>query len=149
VHWNLPSNPIDFEQREGRIHRYKGHAIRKNVATACGPAALGNPEGDPWKAMFVAAAAAGDADGEIAPYWVFNPPGSTARIERHIPVLPFSSDASKLQRLLKALATYRLSFGQPRQEELVQYLAGRIPEDDLPEIVKRLKVDLTPGVVGS
>ncbi len=23
VHWNLPSNPVDLEQREGRIHRYK------------------------------------------------------------------------------------------------------------------------------
>ncbi|MDZ7731775.1 MAG: helicase-related protein [Acidimicrobiia bacterium] len=32
VHWNLPSNPVDLEQREGRVHRYKGHAIRENVA---------------------------------------------------------------------------------------------------------------------
>ncbi len=32
VHWNLPSNPVDLEQREGRIHRYKGHALRKNIA---------------------------------------------------------------------------------------------------------------------
>lgn len=32
VHWNLPSNPIDLEQREGRVHRYKGHAVRKNIA---------------------------------------------------------------------------------------------------------------------
>ncbi|MDM5326796.1 hypothetical protein [Neobacillus sp. CF12] len=23
VHWNLPSNPIDLEQREGRITQYK------------------------------------------------------------------------------------------------------------------------------
>jgi hypothetical protein len=32
VHWNLPSNPVDLEQREGRVHRFKGHAVRKNVA---------------------------------------------------------------------------------------------------------------------
>ena len=31
-HWNLPHNPVDLEQREGRVHRYKGHAIRLNVA---------------------------------------------------------------------------------------------------------------------
>lgn len=31
-HWNLPANPVDMEQREGRIHRYKGHAVRRNVA---------------------------------------------------------------------------------------------------------------------
>ena len=24
VHWNLPGNPVDFEQREGRVDRYKG-----------------------------------------------------------------------------------------------------------------------------
>ena len=24
VHWNLPANPVDFEQREGRVDRYKG-----------------------------------------------------------------------------------------------------------------------------
>ena len=29
VHWNLPGNPVDLEQREGRIHRYKGHAVRR------------------------------------------------------------------------------------------------------------------------
>jgi len=32
VHWNLPSNPIDLEQREGRVNRYKGHVIRLQVA---------------------------------------------------------------------------------------------------------------------
>ena len=34
VHWNLPANPADFEQREGRVHRFKGHAVRKNVGAA-------------------------------------------------------------------------------------------------------------------
>ncbi len=85
-----------------------------------------------------------EPDGELAPYWVFCPPGANARIERYVPVLPLSRDASKLERLLKAVATYRLSFGQPRQEELLKYLAGRIPEPELLEIVQRLRVDLTP-----
>nr|MBP7620923.1 hypothetical protein [Gemmatimonadales bacterium] len=26
-HWNLPGNPVDLEQREGRVHRYKGLAV--------------------------------------------------------------------------------------------------------------------------
>ena len=34
VHWNLPTNPIDLEQREGRVNRFAGHAIRRNVAAA-------------------------------------------------------------------------------------------------------------------
>ncbi len=28
VHWNLPGNPVDLEQREGHVHWYKGHAVR-------------------------------------------------------------------------------------------------------------------------
>lgn len=32
VHWNLPSNPQDLEQREGRINRYKCLAIRRNLS---------------------------------------------------------------------------------------------------------------------
>ena len=36
VHWNLPSNPIDLEQREGRINRFKCLAIRQNVARKYG-----------------------------------------------------------------------------------------------------------------
>ena len=36
VHWNLPTNPVDLEQREGRTHRYKGHAVRRNIAKVLG-----------------------------------------------------------------------------------------------------------------
>ena len=36
VHWNLPSNPIDLEQREGRINRFECLAIRQNVAKRYG-----------------------------------------------------------------------------------------------------------------
>ncbi len=31
VHWNLPGNPVDLEQREGHVHWYKGHAVRRIV----------------------------------------------------------------------------------------------------------------------
>ncbi len=58
-HWNLPSNPVDLEQCEGRIHRYKGHAIRKNVALRHGFAVLRDSYqsgADPWQALFDAAA---------------------------------------------------------------------------------------------
>ena len=54
VHWNLPANPVDLEQREGRVHRYKGHAIRKNVAAVHRADAF-EAAGDPWEAMFEAA----------------------------------------------------------------------------------------------
>ena len=52
THWNLPSNPVDLEQREGRIHRYKGHAVRKNVADAFGADALRDEDPDVWETAF-------------------------------------------------------------------------------------------------
>ena len=55
VHWNLPANPVDLEQREGRVHRYKGHAIRKNLAAVHRAAAFEPGVSDPWEALFDAA----------------------------------------------------------------------------------------------
>jgi len=50
VHWNLPSNPVDLEQREGRVHRYKNHAVRRNLAMCHGDEAISAE--DPWVRMF-------------------------------------------------------------------------------------------------
>lgn len=145
VHWNLPRNPVDLEQREGRVHRYKGHAVRKNVARRHGAVAFKVDERDPWHAMFEAAA--GDrpeGESEIVPYWVYNPDGEGARIERHVPFLPMSRDAGRLEALLRSVATYRLAFGQPRQEELLAFLAGRVWEKtELGEF----RIDLRPDEV--
>lgn len=147
VHWNLPANPVDFEQREGRVHRYKGHAVRKNVAHVCGTGLSVPKRVDPWRVMFNAASAGNAASGELSPYWVFAPPGAPARIERYVPVFPFSRDASRLGYLLEAVATYRLSFGQPRQEELLQFLGVRVLNDEPPLNIDRIKVDLRPDLL--
>lgn len=67
-------------------------------------------------------------------------PDGPAQIERLVPVLPFSSESASLLRLRKTLAAYRLAFGQPRQEELVEFLGDKLSEEDL----KRLRIDLSP-----
>jgi superfamily II DNA/RNA helicase len=86
VHWNLPSNPIDLEQREGRVHRYKNHAIRRNVARQFAAAAV-QEDGDPWTQAFELATRAGDPeDGDLVPFWVY-PLDGGARIERHVLLL--------------------------------------------------------------
>lgn len=124
-HWNLPSNPVDLEQREGRVHRYKGHAVRKNIAECYGLRAL--PEGggwsDPWAVLFALAARDYDVDDSgLIPYWVFEE--GSAKVERHVPLLPFSREVSKLKSLKEELALYRLVFGQPRQEDLLAMLGN-------------------------
>lgn len=135
VHWNLPSNPVDLEQREGRIHRYKGHAVRKNVASVHSAAAIKAEIDDPWRAMFDAAERAREpGDPLINPFWVFPLEGG-ATIERYVPAMPLSREARHHQRLLKTLGAYRLVMGQPRQEDLLQSLG-----DD----AEWMRIDLTP-----
>lgn len=145
VHWNLPSNPVDMEQREGRVNRYLGHAVRKNVAADFGEAALASDVDDPWVAMFNAASdARRPGENDLVPYWIYPTSGEpAARIERVIPMLPLSRDARRLHDLRRTLAAYRLAFGQPRQTELLEYLTNLDPEH-LEALVDKLKIDLRP-----
>jgi hypothetical protein len=143
MHWNLPSNPVDFEQREGRIHRYKGHAIRKNVALRhAGDIAPDAP--DDWQAMFQAAEKErASTDNDLIPYWIYPVEGGF-KIERHVPVLPMSREIEQLSALRNSLAIYRMVFGQPRQDDLLEYLQDKIPADNLAEYMERLRIDLSP-----
>ena len=151
VHWNLPYNPVDLEQREGRVHRYKGHAIRRNIAAALGPDLLNNgmtPDVDPWDKLFATATnQRSEQDSEMVPYWVFHE--GPAKIERHVPVMPFSQEAVALPRLRKALAAYRLAFGQARQEELLEFLGASLSEEQLTQLATQLRIDLSPPSFGS
>lgn len=142
VHWNLPANPVDLEQREGRVHRYKGHAVRKNVARRYG-LSTAHDHADPWQALFAAAKRDTAAESDIIPYWVF-PLDGGARIERHVPAFPLSREVHHLAELRRSLAVYRMVFGQARQEELVSYLITHLPEPLLAEATARLRIDLTP-----
>ena len=147
MHWNLPSNPVDLEQREGRVHRYKGHAVRKNVATAYGVEVLRNGATDVWQALFEAARKEASDGRGLVPYWLF-PVADGAHIERHVPALPLSWDASQLQALKRSLAVYRMVFGQPRQDDLVAFLLGRISPEKLEEIEPLLRIDLSARPAG-
>ena len=143
THWNLPSNPVDLEQREGRIHRYKGHAVRKNVAAAFAAEALRDGDSDVWETAFELGRTGRSAqENDLVPYWLF--PGD-AKIERHVPALPFSREVERLYGLRRALAIYRMVFGQSRQEDLITYLLAQIPEDERDGIVAELQIDLSPS----
>jgi len=142
THWNLPSNPVDLEQREGRINRYKGHAVRKNVAAAFAPAALRDGDSDVWDTAFALGRAGRSMqENDLVPYWLF--PGD-AKIERHVPALPFSREVERLYELRRSLAIYRMVFGQSRQEDLITYLLAQIPEEDRAKIISALQLDLSP-----
>jgi len=131
VHWNLPGNPVDLEQREGRVHRYKGHAIRKNVAHRHGQAALAAGHQDPWAAIFEATEAdeRDNSDG-MSPFWLYEGP---AAIERYVPAMPLSRESRQYRRLQRTLGAYRAVMGQPRQDDLIKLMGEDIdwPRIDL------------------
>ena len=150
VHWNLPSNPVDLEQREGRVHRYHGHVIRKNIAQALGGriseqvrAAISRGELiNPWDLAYGLADDELSGDGGRIPHWVF--PEGDALIQRYSPVLPLSRDAARIDSLRKALTVYRMVFGQPRQDDLLEFILREVPENRREDLAAALTIDLTP-----
>jgi len=124
-HWNLPGNPVDLEQREGRVHRFKGHAIRLNLAErqATVVRASGRVPDDPWALMFEQARSEAVSGADLIPYWIYEGP---VRVERRVPMLPFSREVTRLAWLKRSLTVYRLAFGQPRQDDLLEYLQALV-----------------------
>jgi len=85
LHWNIPASPIDREQREGRIHRYDGHAARLNIAQQHGETVLRADDDD--AAHRIAAEESDGRLGTFALHWVYH---GGAKIERHVDDLPQS-----------------------------------------------------------
>jgi hypothetical protein len=123
VHWNLPGNPVDMEQREGRVHRYKGHAVRRNVAASHARAAMmqWQPGQNLWDLIFDTANLEARQRGlsDLIPYWIAT---GKFKVQRKVPLLPYSQEVQAFERLKRQLAAYRVVFGQPRQQELLGLL---------------------------
>jgi len=146
VHWNLPSNPIDVEQREGRINRFKGLFIRQTIGDQYGTLLLREDlkDKDVWEALFDIAHTMEKGDRcELVPYWHVR--CDKYPIKRIIPLYPYSRDQVRLKDLLRTLALYRLTFGQPNQSELIEHLLEHAPED-MQEVTDKLLINLAPQI---
>ena len=139
AHWNLPHNPVELEQREGRINRYMCHAIRKNVAA--------NTEGKTWDECFeLTKQKYGKDKSDLIPYWslpdeYFEQEKYCTHIERIVPIYPYSREVFKYEHLTKVLALYRLTMGQPRQDEILRLINNEnISSKDL----EKLYFNLSP-----
>ena len=145
IHWNLPSNPVDLEQREGRINRYKGLVIRNNLGRRYNPTKKENNIIDMWNNVFENSEEKKEAPNDLIPYWMLGDDNrdDIVKIERIIPYYPYSKDSEHLENLLKILSIYRISLGQARQEELINYLLQDSNEEKIKEINK-LVLNLSP-----
>lgn len=150
-HWNLPANPVDLDQREGRIHRYKGHVIRRNVAREFPLTTLPvefPSLHDPWQTVFERALAGRETGrDDLVPFWIFElTDQESLSVTRHIPSLPLSREKERLEDLRRAVVAYRVVLGQPRQEDLVRYLQEQLDGKFTPEDLLQYRVDLSPPV---
>lgn len=72
----------------------------------------------------------------MSPYWTY--PGPSA-VERTILGFPMSRDQPAWEHLKDNLALYRLAYGQPRQEDMVDLLRRRgVTADQVAELRLRL-----------
>ena len=147
-HWNLPSNPVDFEQREGRINRYKGLVIRQNLAHKYRDTASNEDGADIWEKIFKVAEqekATSSFPCDLIPFWHTEPVDGLS-IQRFVPLYPFSRDRARYEELIRVLSFYRLTFGQPRQDELIEALHSIGIAEEMKEELYKLVINLSPVV---
>ncbi|MEP9395379.1 helicase-related protein [Gordonia sp. VNK1] len=138
LHWNVPSNPVDFEQRDGRVNRFRGHALRRNIAHAYGREMRGSST--PWdEGYWLARAEHHESEVKgLAPDWVYPGPYT---VVREVMAYRMSTDLARLDQMHHRVALYRLAFGQPRQEDLLELIeASGVSAED----AERWRVDLRP-----
>ncbi|WP_325192902.1 DUF4268 domain-containing protein [Methanobrevibacter ruminantium] len=147
VHWNLPSNPIDLEQREGRINRFECLAIRQNVAKRYGNRKFETD--DVWKELFEEASKrekVGECS-DLIPYWGLKDSEDMVKIERIVPMYPFSRDEIRYDRLIKILSLYRLTLGQSRQEQILENIFNDLDNDENNQTIEDIQglfINLSP-----
>ncbi|MBK8368180.1 MAG: hypothetical protein IPL10_12390 [Bacteroidetes bacterium] len=97
LHWNLPANPVDFEQREGRINRFKNLAIRQNIAVKYKSQLQDINSGNVWEKLYDLAIQNEKGNkSDMVPYWHVEP--QNIFIERQVPVIPYSKGGKKIEK---------------------------------------------------
>ena len=165
LHWNLPSNPVDLEQREGRINRYDGFSIRRNIAGDL-PLADVLPEeagslGNIWSLIFGMLTRGNPQDAKfkhgLFPHWIYQAKHATNGnrtnlaerpiIRRHLLFYRSSKDHKRYADLKDALYLYRLVFGQPRQQDILEKVFAHRPSErpeDLNQSLAKYMINLSP-----
>ncbi|MBR2719773.1 MAG: hypothetical protein IKB74_00425 [Lentisphaeria bacterium] len=140
MHWNLPANPVELEQREGRINRFQCFAIRRSLVAAADKTCRS------WKELFdyaderEAAACCGDYS-QMSPFWCMRE-NQPVKIERLVPLIKYSSSIAAFSRLKKLLTHYRLTLGQQRQQDIAEAFIGSDRFDA--EFYRKLFLQLSP-----
>jgi hypothetical protein len=136
-HWNLPSNPVDLEQREGRVSRRNGLAVRASIRKEWHLPDLSTEASvaprNPWLLLFErldSSVTTQRYKQGLYPHWIYEcrNTSDTEGVRRHVAFFKSSRDSQRYERLKQRLALYRIVFGQSRQEDLLDDLDRRLAE---------------------
>ena len=144
IHWDLCRNPVDLEQREGRIQRFGGLAVRRAVAAAALDT-MQMPDADIpslWCAIEQEAELRLADQSGLAPWWVF--PGGS--IQRYVFDVPTSEQRTWLKWVQEQRLMYRMTMGMPNQEDLVRILMS--DEATSASTIRGNSVNLSPWFSG-
>lgn len=146
VHWDLPSNAVDLEQRDGRLNRHGSLAVRQALARRFSFADFAQDR-SPWRSIALLARQLEGADG-LVPWWHLD----GAKLRRTLIVPSLSEIERRCADLQHELDLYRLALGQPEQEAFLRTLALRLQTDDEPEKLRswlrEVSLDLRPPLTG-
>jgi hypothetical protein len=121
AHWDLPAGPVALEQREGRVTRHAGLAVRRAIGSRRDKPAF-VPGESPWVtlARHAEEASAAEPTG-LSPWWT----AEGAEVQRLLLSVPGSEVERRMLALSRERAVYRLALGMPDQADLIALLLSR------------------------
>ncbi|MBY5485202.1 hypothetical protein E0H36_18520 [Rhizobium leguminosarum bv. viciae] len=138
VHWDLPRDPVDFEQREGRVDRYGSLSVRRALAEDFGGSAFLSAGVSPFNQIFERARAAPRTALGLERWWSptnHKPRSFTFEAQ-------MSSSGIRFDRLRDDLMRYRLALGQPEPGLFEQFVKHfELSRDE----VRGLALNLSPS----
>ena len=140
VHWDLCRNPVDLEQREGRIQRFGGLSIRRAIAAKLASEAISTRSSaqSPWARIAELADQRLSDESGLAPWWVCE----SGTVNRYVFDVPTSEQKHWLHWMKEQRLLYRLALGQPNQEDLVEILSNKSGLE--PHAIREAVVNLSP-----
>ncbi len=131
AHWDLATGPVALEQREGRITRFAGLAVRRAIASQMQSRLKENREtGSPWKQLAQLAESELGDDSGLAPWWTVD-----GAICKNYVFSAFTSEQRiGLDALNQERALYRLVLGMPDQNDLMSVLKIKLEQGEDSEI---------------
>lgn len=126
AHWDPAPGPVELEQREGRVNRYAGLAIRRALNTTVDKVAVDAATGSPWMVLAAQAeqqAEVDDESGGMTPWWC-TPGASAMQLYLHC---AGSRESAVRVRLERRRAVYRMVLGASEPHWLIDELEATQP----------------------